>query len=69
MKQLTLQISDHVYARLEKIAEESDADDVVEVMRRALAVYECCHNIKMSGGKVLGTLPTGRNSPYEIEIR
>lgn len=46
---LTLDLSDEVRARLDRLKNQTGADSLTEVIRRALAVYDFCHRQKVDG--------------------
>ena len=50
---LNLEVSQSVRERLENLKNETEADSLTEVIRRALAVYELLWDQRKSGGKTI----------------
>lgn len=52
-RRLTLDLSEEVRTNLEALRETTQADSLVEVIRRALAVYDFVAKAKATGGKLI----------------
>jgi hypothetical protein len=52
-RRLSLETSDAVRQRMEKLRDETDADSITEVIRRALAVYECLWDETKRGSQII----------------
>jgi hypothetical protein len=60
MGRLNLQIAETVRQRLEALVDRSEADSMVEVIRRALAVYEVLWDVKEQGASIVVRFSDGR---------
>jgi len=54
-----LELSPAAKQRIQRLREVTDAHSLSEVVRRALATYDCLWEEKMRGGVVLIRLPSG----------
>jgi hypothetical protein len=50
---LTLEMASSVRKRLEHLRDRTEADSLVEVIRRALAIYDVLWDAKIKGDKVI----------------
>ncbi len=53
VRRLTLDLSEQVRDELDQLRETTQADSLVEVIRRALAVYSFVWKAKAGGGKLI----------------
>lgn len=67
MKRLTLDLAPEVVARLEAVAAETRAGDIIEVVRRALAVYSYLQDEMSMAGEVFVRRADG--TEVKVEVR
>lgn len=63
---LNLEMSLQVRERLENLREQTDADSLTEVVRRALAVYEYLYDGIQDGGKIILRRENGKESEIAL---
>lgn len=56
---LTLEMAEVVRKQLEHLRDQTHADSLAEVIRRALAVYDLLRKATAEGGKVILETPSG----------
>lgn len=63
---LSLAVTPQVKGRLDRLLEQTEAESITEVIRRALAIYEELVEVKRSGGRVVLESKTGAREAIRV---